>query len=132
MTILPVANGGKLGTSSAASLMFRLETLKLLASSKSSSSSKSSISSTVSSWTCWELNDSDLVTVDLTGEDAKSGTGDGSRGADEDKKERMGGDVKAGTHGGALLGGEPEDSVFVTKKNSSVVPVLFYKTAKKI
>ena len=60
-----------------------------------------------------ESKDSDLDTVDTTGDGAKTGA-DG-----------VGIDMEAGIGGGALLGGEPENSVFVTKKNSPAEPPLF-------
>lgn len=43
----------------------------------------------------------------------------------------MGDGAKTGIGGGALCGGDPEDSEFVTKKNSSVEPV-FWKREKII
>lgn len=43
----------------------------------------------------------------------------------------MGSDSMAGTGGGGLLGGEPEDSRFVAKKNSSTGPALFFKHGTK-
>lgn len=89
------------------------------------------MSSTVSSRTCGELKDSALDTLDKTGDGATLGTGDGTEGIGDDMKEEIAGAVKAGTCGGTLLGGEPEDSGFVTRKNSSLEPVLFYKRKKK-
>lgn len=58
--------------------------------------------------------DSDFGRLDRIGDGAIIGDGD-SDGA------------KRGTGGGALFGGEPEDSGSVTKKNSSLEPVTFWK-----
>ena len=46
--------------------------------------------------------------------------------SDFDRFDRMGDGAKAGAGGGALFGGEPEDSGFVAKKNSSTEPALFF------
>jgi len=122
--MLPVEKEGNLGTRSAASFGLRLDILTLSTTSRSSSSSKSSMSSTVNSrtslesvnsWTSVELKDSDFATLakDTTGDGAKTGFG-----------------TEIGAGGGALFGGEPEVSGFVTKKNSSTEPVLFWKWQK--
>lgn len=94
------------------------------------------MSSTVSSWTCaelkdsWtcaELKDSDLDTFDKAGDEAKSLGGERIGAvATSVAGVKTGGEVNSGTGGGALFGGEPEDSGFVTKKNSPIDPVLFW------
>lgn len=76
------------------------------------------MSSTVSSLSCVELKDSDLDAADTIGDGAKAGGG---------VVTGTGGGVKTVMGGGALLGGEPEDWGFVTKKNSSAEPPLFWK-----
>lgn len=100
---LPVANKGNRGEISPTSLGCRLEFLRLSTSSSSSSSSKSSISSTVNSWSCGGSNDSGCDTFDTIHDD-----------------------VATGIEGGARLGGDPEDSGFVTKKNSFSGPILLW------
>lgn len=45
---------------------------------------------------------------------------------------KTGGGVNSGTEGGALLGGEPENSGSVTKKKSLTGPVLFWANSKKL
>jgi hypothetical protein len=72
----------------------------------SSSSSKSSMSSTVSSLSCAESKDSDLDILEAIGDGGKTEGG---------VETAIGGTAEIGTGGGALLGGEPEDSGSVTK-----------------
>nr|GMD65387.1 hypothetical protein Iba_chr12cCG4910 [Ipomoea batatas]GMD71921.1 hypothetical protein Iba_chr12fCG3560 [Ipomoea batatas] len=97
---LPVANEGSPGTRSVASFRTLLEYLRLSTSSRSSS--KSSMG--------------DCSSTDIE-----------SRGSSVERVGKIGRGVATGTGGGALLGGEPDDSGFVAKKNSVVEPALFFK-----
>lgn len=121
---LPVANEGNSRTTSEASFRTLLEYLRLSTSS-SKSSSKSSMSSTVSSLRCEELRDWDIDK--LAGSSACSP----SRGSEIERLENTGVGTTTGIHGGVLRGGEPEDSGFVTRKNSSVTPALFLRRNNK-
>nr|GMD59621.1 hypothetical protein Iba_chr12aCG3240 [Ipomoea batatas]GMD67592.1 hypothetical protein Iba_chr12dCG1000 [Ipomoea batatas] len=75
-------------------------------------------------------NDFIRVAISMVG---KSNLGDcsstdmESRGSSVERVGKIGRGVATGTGGGALLGGEPDDSGFVAKKNSVVAPALFFK-----
>lgn len=79
------------------------------------------MSSTVSSWSFVEFRDCDFDRLD------NSSSWFESRDKDVDRFGKIGSDSTVGTGGGALLGGEPEDSRFVARKNSSAEPALFFK-----
>lgn len=67
-----------------------------------------------------ELRDCDLDKLDSSSACVEL------RDRDVDRFDKMGNGTTTGMDGGALLGGEPEDSRFVAKKNSSTEPALFF------
>lgn len=74
--------------------------------------------STVNSCCCVELRDGDLDRLDI------SSNGSVSTGSEVENAGKIGDGVEIGTGGGNLLGGEPDSSGFVARKNSAVEPAL--------